>query len=300
MRILCLGEVLWDLFGQEERFGGAALNFCTNLHRLGNEATLLSAVGQDNRGALALDRMRAVGLNTRYIQQVEHLPTGTAVVETGEDGEPHFLIPRPAAFDRVADSPQLERDVQEGRVDWLYFGTLMQTTGSVEALTAHLAGQMPKPRCFYDMNLRTGQWNLPLVQRLSALATVLKLNEAEAATLHAEVNLQGTPFVLEEFCRAWSAKYAIEAICVTLGPEGCFVYDKGVTERVAGFKIQVADTVGAGDAFGAAFLHGYERGWSIPRMARFANALGAIVASRPGATPEWTLAECLELVESAG
>lgn len=300
MRVLCIGEVLWDLFGQEERFGGAALNFCTNLHRLKNEATLLSAVGQDTRGTLALERMRALGLNTLHIQQLENLPTGTAVVETGDDGEPHFLIPRPAAFDGIVASPALECDVQEGRVDWLYFGTLMQTTASVEALTAHLAEKMPKPRCFYDMNLRTGQWNLPLVQRLSALATVLKLNEAEAEALHAEVNPKGTPFTLEQFCREWSAKYAIEAICVTLGAEGCFVYDKGATERVAGFKIQVADTVGAGDAFGAAFLHGYERGWSIPRMARFANALGAIVASRPGATPEWTLTECLELVESAG
>lgn len=299
MRVLCIGEVLWDLFGEEERFGGAALNFCANLHRLGNEATLASAVGQDARGTLALNRMHSLGLSTREIQQVANLPTGTAVVETGIDGEPHFLIPRPAAFDAVAASPALAQQVHDGSLEWLYFGTLMQTTASVESLTTHLAGQMPKRRCFYDMNLRTGQWNLPLVQRLSALATVLKLNESEAETLHRSTAATGTLYALDAFCRDWAATYNLEAICVTLGPQGCFVYDKGATYRIPGFSVQVADTVGAGDAFGAAFLHGYQRGWSIPKTGRFANALGALVASRPGATPEWTLSECLALVESA-
>jgi fructokinase len=293
-----IGEVLWDVFPDGERLGGAPLNFCANLQRLGNTATLLSAVGQDPRGALALKRMEELGLSTKRVRVEEGLPTGVAIIGTTDRGEPSFVIPRPAAFDMVSTQPGILEEIEAGAVDWLYFGTLSQTQNTIEQFTTELAGSSPRVRCFYDMNLRAEQWNLALVQRLSHRATVLKLNESEAETLYAVTQANDKDFTLEKFCRLWSATYNIPVVCVTLGAAGCCLYDRGAIHLIPGFSVKVCDTVGSGDAFAAAFLHGYHRGWPIVDIARFANALGALVASRAGATPDWSIQECLELLKT--
>jgi fructokinase len=304
MVVWSIGEVLWDVFPDQERFGGAPLNFCANLQRLGEQTMLLSAVGEDERGRLALERMRTLGLNTDGVSVVAELPTGIATISTGADGEPAFVIPRPAAFDRVSVDPEIFARATEEEVDWLYLGTLLQTEPSIEAFTTDLTEHLFPARVFYDMNLRTGQWNLPLVQRLSELASVVKLNESEAETLFERTNESGAEFTLEEFCRTWSETYGIDVMCVTLGPAGCLVYDArtlndaGVMTRVPGYAVTVCDTVGSGDAFAAAFLHGYHHGWPMQKTAAFANALGALVASRAGATPPWTVTEVLALAST--
>lgn len=295
MNVLGIGEVLWDLFPEEERFGGAALNFCANLQRLGHHATLLSAVGRDRRGELALERMRGLGLSTEGVRQVDRFPTGVALVGHTPSGEPTFDIPRPAAFDDIASVPAIQAMVDAQTIDWLYFGTLLQTGAPAEALTTAIAASSSRLRCFYDMNLREGHWNLALVERLSRMASILKTNEVEAETLFRLTNPPGAEYTVESFCRDWATRFAIDTICVTLGADGCCIYHHGEAARVPGFAVDVADTVGSGDAFAAAFLHGYASGWPTETAGRFANALGALVASRAGATPPWTVAECTAL-----
>jgi fructokinase len=145
------------------------------------------------------------------------------------------------------------------------------------------------------MYLRTGHWYLPLVLRLSGQASILKLNDAEAETLF-EMTRPGEQFSLEQFSRYWSSTYNIETICITLGDKGCAVYRDNALQIFEGFSVKVADTVGAGDAFAAAFLHGHIQGWPLARQASFANALGALVASRAGATPAWTVEECQQMI----
>lgn len=284
-----VGEVLWDIFPDKELFGGAALNFCANLQKLGGDALLLSAVGTDTRGKMAMERMRGLGLNTHAIQQVAAMPTGIATVSTGQDGEPGFCIPRPAAFDAMTLDPSTMAELVVANPSWLYFGTLLQTNPRVERFTAELASNLPDAKVFYDMNLRRGHWSLPLVKRLSRLATIVKLNESEAQTLHQLTQPKHIEFSFDSFCRAWASTYGIDVICVTLGGAGCVIYAQGKLLFVPGFKITVCDTVGSGDAFASAFLHGYALGWPVQESARFANALGAVVASLAGATPEWTM-----------
>lgn len=292
-----IGEVLWDLFPDGERFGGAALNFCVNLHRLGDDATLFSAVGDDPRGQRSLEQMRTLGIGTQGISITQDLPTGTAHISMTDEGEPSFVIPRPSAFDEVSVAPAMLATLQADGVDWVYFGTLLQTNAETERLTTNLKQQLYPARGFYDINLRTGQWNLALVQRLSRLASIMKLNEVEAATLFSLTSTQEESFSLESFCNRWASTYDIGVICVTLGPAGCMIYDRGNFHRVPGYNVTVCDTVGSGDAFAAAFLHGYHRGWQIPKAAQFANALGAVVASRAGATPSWTTGEVEAMLE---
>jgi fructokinase len=294
-----VGEVLWDIFPNGELFGGAALNFCANLRRLGEQAVLISAVGEEEHGRMALERMRKLGLTTTGVSVVSGFPTGTATVTTGDDGEPLYRIPRPAAFDRVSVPSELLQHLKTIGVDWLYYGTLLQMAPETEHLTTKLLQQLHPARGFYDINLRTGHWNLPLVQRLSHLASVMKLNEAEAAVLFEKTHPVGDRFVLEEFCEEWALTYGIDVMCVTLGPGGCLIYDRGGAHRIAGYRVKVRDTVGSGDAFAAAFLHGYQAGWDIDKTARFSNAVGALVASMEGATPVWQPGDVQQLFGDA-
>lgn len=294
MKVLSIGEILWDVFPEQELLGGAALNFSANLARLGDTAALLTAVGDDARGRAALEAMNALGVSTDFVQRADELPTGIAKVSTSPLGEPQFDIPRPAAFDRVRLTPKVLETAARLHPDWLYFGTLLQIEPQIEASTRRLMETLPAVRGFYDMNLREGHWNLPLVERLCLLASVLKLNESEAQTL-SRITEGARAFSLADFCERWARQYDLDSICVTLGAEGCFLYQHGVAETVPGFPTTVRDTVGAGDAFAAAFLHGYHGGWSMMKTARFANALGSMVASRAGATPPWSLEECLHI-----
>ncbi len=291
MQIVSLGEVLWDVFERKEFLGGAPLNFAANAQRLGNNVALLTAVGADERGAGALAEMKALGLTTEFVQTDADHATGTAIVVIDDNGNASYVIERPAAFDCVHVDDALLAQLAALKPDWIYFGTLAQAREENEAILDRLVKRIPGVKCFFDLNLRKGHWNLPLVQRLSALATVLKLNEDEAEILSALTLGEGS-FDLETFCRYWSATHGMKMICVTLGSKGCAVFSNDRLESYEGIKVTVVDSVGAGDAFAAAFLHGFELGWPMERTARFANAVGALVASRAGATPAWTAEEC--------
>lgn len=179
--------------------------------------------------------------------------------------------------------------------EWIYFGTLALMNPSTDGVLRHFLTHLPTARCFYDVNLRDGHWSLPLVERLSSLASIVKLNESEAMTLF-ELTHPDAPFSLKEFCSYWASTFDVETICVTLGSRGCAVFHEGILQCFAGFKVNVVDTVGSGDAFAAGFLHGYELMWTMARTLTFANALGALVASRSGATPPWTASVCWRMI----
>ncbi|MGB7191421.1 MAG: carbohydrate kinase [Acidobacteriaceae bacterium] len=290
MRILSIGEVLWDVIGGREFLGGAPLNFSVSAQRLGNEVAFVSAVGADDRGRLALQSIEAQGLSAEWIETLPGYPTGTAVASMDASGSAIFQIIRPVAYDFLSAGEAVFNQLVELRPDWIYFGTLVQTAPGNEALLHRLIAAAPSARRFYDINLREGQWSAELVQRLSALTSVLKLNEAEAETLF-RLTHGLEKFSLERFCQSWSRSYGIELICVTLGERGCAVWSNNALQNFPGRPAKVMDTVGAGDAFSAAFLHGLGRGWPLEQTAGFANALGSLVASRAGATPAWTIEE---------
>jgi fructokinase len=295
VQIVSFGEVLWDVFPDREFLGGAPLNFCAAAARLGNAAALLTAVGTDRRGTGAIEGMAALELTTEFVQVSAKHTTGAAIVVTDSHGNASYVIDRPAAFDDVSiDEPLLAR-LEAIEPDWLYFGTLAPFEATSEQALMRIATRLSGVRRFYDLNLRDGHWDLPLVQRLSGMATIMKLNETEAELL-SNLTLAATPYSLEAFCLYWSALYRIETICVSLGSEGCAIFSDGTLKTYPGFPVDVVDTVGAGDAFSAALLHGFHLGWPVERTAEFANAVGATVASRAGATPAWTTEDPLRLI----
>lgn len=288
MSILCVGEVLWDVFADRELLGGAPLNFSAMSSRLEHDVTILTAVCDDDRGRRALASIHDLGLRTDFIQTVSAPPTGTAIVVTDQNGDVSYRIKRPAAFDRFYLEDSRLPHLRDLRPSWLYFGTLAQITPGSSATINTLRHHFPGLPCFYDINLRNGHWNFPLVQRLSTYATVLKLNQTEAETLHHLLHPLSI-FSLHSFCEEWADLYHISTICITLGGEGCAIFSEGRFQKFPGFHVNVVDTVGAGDAFAAGYLHGMLQHWSIEDSARFANAVGAFVASHAGATPTWNI-----------
>jgi len=291
MRIVAIGEILWDVIAPSEYLGGAPLNFAAHARKLGHEAYLVSGVGKDERGQRALEAMERLGIARDFVQVVPGRPTGTAEVELDPSGKPMFRILRPAAYDFVRLDAPLRARIAALQPDWIYFGTLFHTNGKALAATAALLDETPAAKKIYDVNLRDGNWRLATVERLASRADVIKLSDSEAEFLDASLGADGEEASIRHFCERWCDQYKCRTVCVTLGERGCAIYhDRGLTVA-RGLKVAVADTVGAGDAFAAALVDGMSQGWEMGRCAAFANAVAALVASRPGAIPEWSVEE---------
>ena len=293
MRIVSIGEVLWDVIGNQEFLGGAALNFSAHAARLGHTVHFVSAVGKDERGGRVLARMAELGLSTRYIRPIEAYPTGVVTVELDPAGVPKFTLHHPAAY----DAPELTADdiaeLLSPKPDWIYFGTLFQMSPPARQLTYRLIDSHCGARLLYDVNLRKDSYTAPLVRELMARAQVVKLNEDEATAIDQMLGLPARP--LQDFCRAHAREFGWQSACVTRGEKGCVMLVDGEYVEAPGYAVQARDTVGAGDAFAAAFIHGLSLEWPAAEIADFANRVAALVASRPGGTPFWTLEEARAL-----
>lgn len=266
--LLSLGEIVWDLYADKRLLGGAPFNLAAHAARLGFDAKLISAVGDDALGREALRNARALGVDTSLTRVHDTLPTGVVDVTLDAHAQPTFRLRRPSAW----EEPRL--DQPPAHAGWLVCGTLQQTCPQARAVRRQLRG-IP---LFYDINLRPGFEDRDTVEELLSEASVVKCNESELAWLGEDE---------ESLLR----RHNISAVCVTLGARGCRIHANGENVAVEAPRIEAIDTVGAGDAWSAAALYGFTQQWPLDRTARFANQLGAIVASRAGAIPQWSIGE---------
>lgn len=294
MKIVSIGEVLWDVIGDHEHLGGAPFNFAAHAGRLGHDVQFVSAVGCDERGDRVIERMARMDLSTRYVRRVEGYPTGIASVTLDAAGQPSFCIEHPAAYDFPELTAEDLDELLSPVPDWIYFGTLFQMSSQACDLTGRLLAANSGARRFYDVNLRPSCYEPRLVRDFMSQASVVKLNDEEAGLVDGICGRAHA--TLEDFCRDYAALYGWEAVCVTRGAEGCVLLVDDEVFSSPGYPVQVADTVGAGDAFAAALVHGLGRGWPPTQVSDFANRVGAVVAGRPGANPSWTMDD----IESLG
>ncbi len=287
-RPLVLGEVLWDVFPDSTRLGGAPLNFAAHARRMGHAPLLFSAVGNDDLGRQAVREIQSLGLDTSLLQSTDRYPTGRAAVSLDALGQAAFRIERPAAYGALTLPKDEIQTLRAWSPDWLYFGTLFSSRPEGRAILFEVLRLVPDAIRFYDLNLRPGFDSPPLVRELLEQADVVKMNQDEMRSIHRYLEL---PAETNAFCASAAERFGWRAVCVTLGPRGCAVFANGQYHEEPARPIKVVDTVGAGDAFAAAFLHGLTAQWNIAEIARFANRVGALVASKPGAIPAWTLAE---------
>lgn len=289
MKIVSIGEVLWDVIGDEEHLGGAPFNFAAHAKQLGHEVYFVSAVGCDERGDRVLECMTQMKLSTRFVRRTEGFPTGTASVTLDATGQPSFRIEHPAAYDFPDLAASDLAELRSLMPDWIYFGTLAQVSSQAREVAGKLLATKGGARRFYDINLRPSCYTPDLVRYLMPQGTVVKLNDEEVSMVDQMCGRSHSK--LEDFCRDYTALLGWEAVCVTRGAQGCVVLIGDEFIEAAGYGVKVADTVGAGDAFAAAFLHGIGSRWPARQIADFSNRLGALVASRPGAVPPWSADE---------
>jgi fructokinase len=292
MRVASIGEILWDVIGGNEFLGGAPFNLCAHLARLGHKAMIVSAVGNDNRGERALAKAAELGIDTRFAKRTDDAPTGISRVVLDTEGSATHEIVRPAAYDFVSLTEGQLDDLAGNRPAWICYGTLTQTAPRPRTVANQLFQRITTAKRFYDVNLRPNCWSVELVSDLLADAHSVKLNEEEAEIL---ADVFSLPKSFRQFCDEAARRFHLETLCITRGPDGCVLFSDGVFVESPGFSISVADTVGSGDAFSAALLHGFHQGWHLPEIAEFANRVGALVASRSGAMPAWTEGEAREL-----
>jgi fructokinase len=285
-RVLGIGELLWDRFPDGPRLGGAPFNVTASLRRLGHPAQFLTAVGDDELGRAAMARAADLGVDPSLVTVSRTLPTGTVAVVIDPAGGHRFEIETPAAYERLAlTTAELERVATEPPSGFV-FGTLAQRFAGNRHVTRRLVAALPHAVRLYDVNLREGCWTPGLVAKLLPLATAVKVNEEEATILGRILGVDAAPAALGE---RLARDAGVGTLSITRGRAGAAMWRDGRVVTVEGRPVTVADTVGAGDAFAAGLLHGLLEGWPATETLDLANRLGALVASRPGALPPWTL-----------
>jgi fructokinase len=286
--IVGIGEVLWDVFGEEKHLGGATANFAFHANALGDRGVIVSRVGRDPLGDELVERLAALGLTTDHVQLDPDRPTGTVQVRVDADGQPTFTITRDVAWDRLQTTDSLLQLAAEA--DAVCYGTLAQrdpvSRRTIRAFVDAATGALR----VCDLNLRADLLDFSpadpdqldrVVTPLRA-AHVLKLNDDELRILHHVFLFDGDA---DSFVAWLLDEFELRLVCVTRGAAGCRLRSATETADAPGERVTVADTVGAGDAFTAAMVHHLLRGRPLAETAAFANRVGAFVASQPGATP---------------
>ena len=287
IRALTFGEALFDTIKGTAHLGGAPLNLAAHLAKLGARTAVLTAVGKDELGKILLSRAEEMGVDTSYILIDEKRPTGTVTVELKYEGIPVFSINEGVAWDAITPDEKQFEALAGDEWDVFCFGTLAQRSEENRKTLKRLFQEIKTKHFFYDVNLRaeyyTEEWILSSLEH----CTILKMNEEEAEAISGM--LFDTIYKFRTLCRLLTDRYPeMSVICITKGPDGAAVYHDGVYEEVSASPIEVADTVGAGDAFSAGFLYAYLSGNGASKALSIATTLGTYVASKPGAVPEYS------------
>ncbi len=285
--------MLWDLLPSGPQLGGATANFAYFASLLGENGIVASRVGQDDPGTEAVDRIAGLGLYTGAIQRDDAYPTGTVDVTIGPDGQPDFTINGDVAWEHMQWTPAWS--VLAARADAVCFGTVSRhEAGSTGAVTAFLEALRPSALRLFDVNLRQDRYSPDLLHDSFHRAQLVKLNDEELRRVSGLLKLAGDGLKdeeqagedLEPMAQRLLQAYELELICVTRGAEGSLLVTATETVEHPGVVVEVADTVGSGDAFTAVLASGYLRRVPLERISEAANRFGAWVASQTGAMPE--------------
>lgn len=280
--VVGLGELLWDLFPAGKQLGGAPANFAYITSLLGDEGIPASRLGKDALGEEAIRRLGELGLPTEFIQRDEDHPTGTVNVEVDTAGQPRFEISQSVAWDFLEWTPQWQKLAQQA--DAVCFGSLGQRSErSRSTILAFVLAVKPNALCVFDVNLRQDFYTRQTLSESMKLSSVIKLNQNELPRIMKLFDLEHRRD--EDSARHLRSLYELKVVCVTRGNGGSLLVSADECSEHAGFNVKVQDTVGAGDAFTAALVHGYLRGTSLSEINETANRVGAWVASQSGATP---------------
>ena len=281
--VVGIGEVLWDKFPDGNRLGGAPANFAYHAGQLGARAKLVSRVGLDSDGDALMQGLREAGVDRRDLQKDAQHSTGEVRVKLDEGQEATYEIVKNAAWDFLAWNEDLQALATATKA--LSYGTLAQRNERSRITIQRFVRAAPIDSFrLFDINLRQNFYTRDIIEFGLDHATVLKANANELAAIAEMFHWGGARE--EQVIELLLKHHPLKGVAVTHGGAGCNFYYGNEMVRSEAPKVEVRDTVGSGDAFGAALVVGLLRGDPIQVVADHANAVGAYVASQPGGMPK--------------
>jgi len=279
--IVGIGEILFDLLPTGAQLGGAPANFAYHVNQLGGHGVAISAIGKDALG----EEVKTI-LGSKKLQAIipeVDCPTGVVNVTLDEKGVPTYTIIEGVAWDNVPYTPEMKAVAAEAVA--VCFGTLAQRNPVTRKTILDFIADMPADSLkVYDINLRQHFFSKEIIETSLKVADILKINDEEILVVAKLLGLDGSP---EEACRAILRLYGLRLVILTKGGDGSEVITEDAVLSVACPKVQIADTVGAGDSFTAAFIRAYLRGDTLAECHRLANEVSAYVCSKNGAMPDY-------------
>lgn len=292
-KIAAFGELLWDLLPSGKVLGGAPANFIYRINSFGDEGSLLSKVGDDKAGKEAREALRKLGLSDENIQTDYEFPTGSVKISIDKNGIPDFNIITDVAYDHIEINSEMMEAFSQA--DCVCFGTLVQRYGISKNTLRELIHEAPDVVKFLDVNLRKKCYTAATLEDSLRMANILKTNDEELMITKELLGLKNES--LRDLADESLEKFNLDIILCTLGSNGAFCLTKeGIFYYDPGYQISLGDTVGAGDAFSAGFVHYYMNGYPIDDALRFGNAAGAMVATTTGATSPISKEEILDFM----
>jgi fructokinase len=282
--VIGIGEVLWDLFPDNRRVGGAPLNFAYFCGRLGARSAVISRVGKDEEGRALIEAIAQLGVETSLIQVDQEKPTGMVRVTVGPNGIPEFECPEDTAWDYIEATAEAMEAAKTA--DILGFGTLAQRKDP-SWKTIHRLLAQAKPECLRvcDVNLRQQYYSPEFLTESFIQSDIVKLNEVELGIVKNVLKIGPSD---DQAARHLVKTFDLTALVLTLGPHGAKAWSENDYAEQAGLVVRVRDTVGSGDAFVATFAMEIARGSSLANALYWANTAGAYLATQVGATPEFS------------
>ena len=280
--VVGMGEALWDMLPEGKKIGGAPANFAYHVSQFGLDSRVVSAVGEDELGAEILKNFREKKLNC-MIETVPY-PTGTVQVELDINGVPCYDIREGVAWDNIPFTPALEGLARQTRA--VCFGSLAQRSVVSRETINRFLDAMPDGEGQYkifDINLRQGFYTKEILCNSMRKCNILKINDEELVTVSRMFGYPGID--LQDKCWILLAKYNLRMLILTCGVNGSYVFTPGEVSFVETPKVEVADTVGAGDSFTAAFVASILKGKPVPEAHKIAVATSAFVCTQNGAMP---------------
>ena len=292
-KITCFGEVLWDVFPTHKKIGGAPLNVALRLHSFKNDVSIISSIGDDKNGKELKDYIEQQGLSTAYIQINTTHKTSTVAVKLDEKGAATYKIKKPCAWDYILLEDQLLSLVKKS--DAFIFGSLVTRNKQSEDTLKILLNTAVFS--VFDVNLRPPHYEIEKLKALMKSASFIKFNDDELFEINRKLGFINNS--VKENIKYISKFTNTSQICVTRGGEGAILYFNQKFYENGGYKVKVADTVGAGDSFLATLIECLLKKENSQKAIDTACAIGALVAQNHGANPKISLEEIKKIIANS-
>lgn len=284
-KIICFGEVLWDVFPTHKKIGGAPLNVAVRLRSFGNNVSVISKVGEDEDGENIISFLKEKEVNVEYIQKDNSQKTGSVSVLLDEGGSATYTIDFPRAWDYIDAEENAVEEVQ--KFDAFIYGSLAaRNEHTRKGLFKFIQRSTFK---VFDVNLRAPHYTKELLIELMMVADFIKFNDEEI--LEIAQYLGSETEEMEENMKYIATKTNTSKICVTRGGDGAVLLYNNQFYQHKGFPVKVVNTVGSGDSFLASLIHCLLKGDHPNDAIEFACAVGGLVAKSEGANPELSIEE---------